>query len=670
MATSYTLDQHLVGQGLLDAFTFFDAPDPSNGFVNYQDYTSAVASGLVSVNAKNQVKLGVDSNNTYDINTDVGRPSVRLTSNEVFNGGLFIADFNRVPSSTCGSWPAFWAVNNEGNWPVGGEFDIIEGQNDAERNLFAAHTETGCSVVGGGYEGSLTRPDCGRDILNRGCTVLATDENSYGDTFNAVGGGVYAMEWQEDGIKIWHWARNDIPDDIKYAPLQTPDPSTWGAPQALFGGPSGSSCETNKFFFNMSLAINIDFCGDYAGTFWNQSSCSVNHGPSCNAFVAENPSAFANLFWEINYIDTWSRPDNTTTLNGTTAQSPTNTTTPFTRVTIVAADPSAMPTGANGGFIDDATIDGYTLLGCFGSPSGYQSFEAFADLPDMDNDVCVESCRNASKKYAGTVLTTCYCADALGDAVATDNNRCNIPCPGCDLETCGGYVNGSAPSKIGTGGFNSTNPDNTTSILPRDKLNRRVAPADLLLTIYSNITADISPAPPGIGGVNGTGPSTVTSSATVTITTAITVTYTTVCATNPAELVTLEYCTTLTIEDCPSGTPVPGLGFISPANDIATPTAVPMTTYVETCKACGAHGESTITLTIPEAVATGGPDVVVTAFAVATVRPLINESNVSVGNGSTGPAQLPVLAGADSLVGTVAWGVLMWLGVFSIMLAM
>ncbi|KAK6085904.1 mixed-linked glucanase [Seiridium cupressi] len=626
---SYTLDQHLVGQGLLDAFTFFDAPDPSNGFVNYQDYTSAVASGLVSVNAKNQVKLGVDSNNTYDINTDIGRPSVRLTSNEVFNGGLFIADFNRVPASTCGSWPAFWAVNNEGNWPVGGEFDIIEGQNDAERNLFAAHTETGCSVVGSGIVGVPCSLPMGTRMV-----TLSTP-----------------------------WAAGSMP-------WLTPDPSTWGKPQALFGGPSGSSCETNKFFFNMSLAINIDFCGDYAGTFWNQSSCSVNHGPSCSAFVAENPSEFANLFWDINYIDTWSRPDNTTTLNGTTAQPPTNTTTPFTRVTIVATDPSAMPTGANGGFIDDATIDGYTLLGCFGSPSGYQSFEPFADLPDMDNDVCVESCRNASKKYAGTVLTTCYCADALGDAVATDNNRCNIPCPGCDLETCGGYVNGSAPSKISTGGFNSTNPDNTTSILPRGKLNRRVAPADLLLTIYGNITADISPAPPGIGGVNGTGPSTVTSSAAVTITTAITVTYTTVCATNAAELVTLEYCTTLTIENCPSGTPVSGLGFISPANDIATPTAVPMTTYVETCKACGAHGESTITLTIPEAVATGGPDVVVTAFVVATVRPLINESNVSASNGSAGPAQLPVLAGADSLVGTVAWGVLMWLGVFSIMLAM
>lgn len=36
-----------------------------------------------------------------------------------------------------------WALNNANdakNWPEGGELDIIEGQNDAQRNLFAAHT--------------------------------------------------------------------------------------------------------------------------------------------------------------------------------------------------------------------------------------------------------------------------------------------------------------------------------------------------------------------------------------------------------------------------------------------------------------------------------------------------------------------------------------------------
>lgn len=51
------------------------------------------------------VKLGVDSVNKYSVN-DVGRPSVRLTSYAGYTHGLFIADFQHMPASTCGVWPA------------------------------------------------------------------------------------------------------------------------------------------------------------------------------------------------------------------------------------------------------------------------------------------------------------------------------------------------------------------------------------------------------------------------------------------------------------------------------------------------------------------------------------------------------------------------------------
>ncbi|ETS83011.1 hypothetical protein PFICI_04887 [Pestalotiopsis fici W106-1] len=706
--SAYTLARHLAGQQLLDSFDFFYGVDPSKGFVNYQERDTALAQGLVSVNEDSGVvRLGVDSTRIYDVELDDGRPSVRLTSKESWNKGLFIADFSRMPSSACGSWPAFWALNNNGDWPVGGEIDIIEGQNGAQTNIFAAHTEAGCSLASEGFEGTSTRDDCGIDLFNRGCTVSATDDNSYGDTFNAIGGGVYAMEWTDDGIMIWHFARGNIPNDIRYRPLTKPDPSNWGAPQALFGGPAGSSCETNKFFYNMSLAINIDFCGDYAGTYWEQSSCSKTYNTSCKAFVANNPSAFENSAWEINYIDVWLRPDNSSTptnstlppfpANGTTTNNtePASTTS-FMLVTLSTTDPTAMPTSANGGLIDDANIDGYTLLGCFGSTDGYTTFEPLADLPDMDNEACVEACKGASKKYAGTALTTCYCADTLGDASSTDNSRCSIPCPGCYLETCGGYVNGTGPVQISTdNGFNSTNPDNTTSVLPRSKFDRRAGPNDLLLTIYGNVTGDILPPPPGIGGDNGTDTGsangTITTGATATVTTAITVTYTTICATNPAELVVIEYCTTLTIEDCPTAMPSlsggespsggssgSGLGPITPGNGVAVMTTppIPMTTCVETCSACGENGQNTITLTIPAAVATGGPDVVVTALTVISVVPQINNGSESMagngsytGNGSTpSPAQInvPVMAGADGVAGLVAWGVMLWLGVFGI----
>ncbi|GAW26306.1 putative glycoside hydrolase family 16 protein [Rosellinia necatrix] len=139
---AYSLSTHYAGQGLIDGFNFFTGQDPTHGFVDYLSKEEAMTSNIVSIDEFNRVKLGVDSINTYST-SDRGRPSVRLTSNHHFTHGLFIADFAHMPSSTCGTWPTFWTFNSEGNgsfWPKGGEVDIIEGANTAQRNLFSAHT--------------------------------------------------------------------------------------------------------------------------------------------------------------------------------------------------------------------------------------------------------------------------------------------------------------------------------------------------------------------------------------------------------------------------------------------------------------------------------------------------------------------------------------------------
>ena len=136
----YELATHYAGQSLLDGFSFFTGEDPSGGFVkyvrsqftphrpsaveiptslkggrytgigtlttrSYQSKADALTSGLASINGTtNQVRLGVDSTNSYATN-GTGRPSVRLTSDQKFNHGLFIADFAHMPSSACGVWP-------------------------------------------------------------------------------------------------------------------------------------------------------------------------------------------------------------------------------------------------------------------------------------------------------------------------------------------------------------------------------------------------------------------------------------------------------------------------------------------------------------------------------------------------------------------------------------
>lgn len=79
----------------------------------------------------------------------------------------------------------------------------------------------------------------------------SSDSFSYGDSFNSIGGGVYALEWTDEAIKIWHFPRTAIPSDIT---AKQPDPSSWGEPEALFGG---SSCDVDDFFNDMSIVLNM-----------------------------------------------------------------------------------------------------------------------------------------------------------------------------------------------------------------------------------------------------------------------------------------------------------------------------------------------------------------------------------------------------------------------------
>ncbi|GAW14380.1 hypothetical protein ANO14919_037820 [Xylariales sp. No.14919] len=683
---AYSLSTHYAGQGLLNGFSFFTGEDPSDGFVDYQSREAALASNIVSIDELNRVKLGVDSINTYSP-SGKGRPSVRITSNDGFTYGLFIADFSHMPSSTCGTWPAFWAFNNGGDWPIGGEVDVIEGANTAQRNLFSAHTTSGCQAPGTGFTGVQGPTDCSITPENVGCNYAAptSDRATYGDAFNAEGGGVYALEWDSQDIKIWHFPRRAIPDDINLAPLVTPDPTTWGPPQALFGG---SRCQADSHFFNMSLVINTNFCGAYAGNIWGVADQCNELAPTCEEYVAGNPSSFSNAFWQINYIDVYEKPDpgstltpslpNNTTLPTSTMSSPVfsnNTVVPSKTRTITQTISTAKPTQTGGGLADPTTISGWTLLGCFGSLAGYTSFTQFASFATMDNEACVASC--AGRKYAGVSGETCYCADILGDATAVVNDLCNIPCPGNAHEICGGVLSAgdgatSPFAALGIPRTNSTTQRNSrllgsTSSSPRvDPLLPRAAPPTILLTVYGNVNGDVPASAPGLGGTPNivtttsavTPTSAVTAKSTITVTSAVTVTFTTICPTDAAKLITLEYCATLTAQACAGCTVAP---------------AIPMTTYAQACNACGPGGENSVTLTVPQAVAAGTGSGQVVAIAVHTVVPVLahntsSPTNASLTSPSVSRISLPVVAAGTSrpvgFVGTLGYGLVLWFVVF------
>lgn len=129
------------------------------------------------------------------------------------------------------------------------------------------------------------------EASNQGCGIIGA-QNSYGAGFNGGGGGVYALEWTNNYIQSFYFPRNNIPKDIS---SDVPNPGSWGKPYAYFG--LGGSCSPNHFN-NMNMVFDLTFCGDWAGAVFG-SQCPGKG--SCQSFVQNNPTAFNEAYWEINY---------------------------------------------------------------------------------------------------------------------------------------------------------------------------------------------------------------------------------------------------------------------------------------------------------------------------------------------------------------------------------
>lgn len=129
---------------------------------------------------------------------------------------------------------------------------------------------------------------------NAGCGVKAPVDSS-GQAFNDNGGGIYATEWRDAGIRMWFFSRDSEPSDLTNTTVSNPDPSTWGEPTADF--PS-SHCNIGNHFRNASIIMNIALCGDWAGAqgiYKGQDDCPS----TCHNFVANNATAFEDAYWEV-----------------------------------------------------------------------------------------------------------------------------------------------------------------------------------------------------------------------------------------------------------------------------------------------------------------------------------------------------------------------------------
>lgn len=297
---TYALEDTYQGTDFFSNFDYFTGYDPSSGFVHYVPAETANSTQYnLTYATSTSAVLKVD---TTDTDASTGRYSVRITSKKQYNSGLFVFDILHSPYG-CSTWPALW-LSDPNNWPDHGEIDVVEAVNQATTgNQMTLHTTNDCSMkVKRKETGTVVNTDCynGTDG-NAGCGVKG-EVATYGEAFNDNGGGVYAMEWRDAGIRIWLWDHSSIPGDIASGNDSSPDPSSWGEALADF---PGTDCDISSHFKNQSIIANIDLCGDWAGStsvYNTEDSCPG----TCTEFVTSNATAFETAYWEFSSFRVYS----------------------------------------------------------------------------------------------------------------------------------------------------------------------------------------------------------------------------------------------------------------------------------------------------------------------------------------------------------------------------
>ncbi|KAK3308164.1 glycoside hydrolase family 16 protein [Chaetomium strumarium] len=307
---NYTLVDTYSGTSFFDKFDYFNTYDPAGGFVHYVSPGDAKLHNLTYATESTvliRVDTSVGPGSEPDAST--GRFSVRLESKTQYGPGLFLFDVRHTPYG-CATWPALW-LTDPNNWPTHGEIDIMEAVNQANSgNMVALHTTAGCDMsdIRRSMTGTAGQGDCHNATnSNTGCIVLATSPATYGPAFNAAGGGIVALEWRNEGIRVWVFSRNGAgAQGLTALPaagetmLQGPDTQTWGPPLADF---PATNCDMARHFRNQSIIVNIDLCGYLTEARWADSGCSKQ---KCTDFVANNPSAFTDAYWEFGGFQVYS----------------------------------------------------------------------------------------------------------------------------------------------------------------------------------------------------------------------------------------------------------------------------------------------------------------------------------------------------------------------------
>lgn len=295
------------GSEFFNGWEFYDYVDNTTwGNVLYVDQTTAMNQGLAYVTDDGHAVIRVDDQTYIPGGWDfTNRQSVRITTTDTYPfNTLVLIDLVHMPYG-CSVWPSFWSFGpSAGEWPAGGEVDIIEGINLVGENQMALHSTEGCyqDRDNGGLGDTIER-DCSTP---EGCAVREKKANSYGQAFNEAGGGVFALQMAPSGFYIWFWSRDDVPDSISGADSKSTMDTTkdWGTPSAAYPS-SGCNDTLWQYFAPQQLVLDITLCGNWAGI-------PAVYGATCDdqyACVTDNivgdGSNYAEAYFEIRWIRTY-----------------------------------------------------------------------------------------------------------------------------------------------------------------------------------------------------------------------------------------------------------------------------------------------------------------------------------------------------------------------------
>lgn len=168
-------------------------PLANNGQRYVDSQTASMMNLTYASDSTAVIKVDTDTQNQTS-----GRKSVRITSTNSYDNGLFIFDVVHTPYG-CATWPALW-LTDPSNWPEHGEIDVMESNNKGTHgNDMTLHTTSGCKMNAKRKEtGTALYSNCLNTANdNAGCGVKGKTA-TYGEAFNDNGGGVSPSRSESD----------------------------------------------------------------------------------------------------------------------------------------------------------------------------------------------------------------------------------------------------------------------------------------------------------------------------------------------------------------------------------------------------------------------------------------------------------------------------------------